>query len=247
MSLDITELLNTLLGLGSFGLILAAFLVVIFKVKDIANFHDYLTSRKNKAIIEAIDSGIITNKSADYLKESVENNLYKNFEGVNWDKPFREKLLDLRESSNGQITFSKIKRAVIFIEPKDGSLVVKINCLEKIFLRASLIMGVLMLLVAISIFVLFVLGLESEITIATSMSQFFARQASIIFLSFLFIFSSIWLIREGQSLKFALEIDQIFSKNENYQSEVDQCNIRSLLGSLWKNIKSVGSKIKSIY
>lgn len=124
MSLDITELLNTLLELGSFGLILAAFLVVLFKVKDIASIYDYLTNRKNKAITEAINSGLITDKSAGYLKESVENNLYKSFEGVNWDKPFREK-------SNGQLTFNKIKRAVIFIEPKENSLVVKINCLEE--------------------------------------------------------------------------------------------------------------------
>ena len=247
MSLDITELLNALLELGSFGLILAAFLVILFKVKDITSIHDYLTSRKNKAIIEAINSGLITDKSAGYLKESVENNLYKNFEGVNWDKSFREKLLDLREKSNGQITFNKIKRAVIFIESKDGSLVVKINCLEKVFLRVSLIMGILMLLMAISVFVLFVLGLESEITTATSMSQFFARQASIVFLAFLFMFASIWLMREGQSLKFALEIDQILSKNERYQSEVENCNIRSLLNSLWQTIKSVGNNIKSIY
>lgn len=247
MSLDITEFLNTLLGLGSFGLILAAFLVVLFKVKDIANIHDYLTSRKNKVITEAINSGLISNKSADYLKESVENNLYKSFEGVNWDKSFREKLLDLREKSNGQLTFNKIKRAVIFIESKNGLLVVKINCLEKIFLRVSLIMGVLMFLIGITIFVLFLLGLESEITNATSMSQFFARQASVIFLAFLFMFASIWLMREAQSLKFALEVDQILSKDERYQSEVGNCNIRSLLNSLWQTIKSVGNKIRSIY
>lgn len=240
MSLDITELLNTLLELGSFGLILAAFLVVLFKVKDIASIHDYLTNRKNKAITEAINSGLITDKSAGYLKESVENNLYKSFEGVNWDKPFREK-------SNGQLTFNKIKRAVIFIEPKENSLVVKINCLERIFLRVSSIMGILILLMAISIFVLFLLGLESEIITATSMSQFFARQASIIFLALLFMLASIWLMREGQSLKFALEVDQILSKDTRYQSEVAKCNIRSLTSSLWQAIKSVDSKIKSIY
>lgn len=247
MSLDITELLNTLLGLGSFGLILAAFLVVLFKVKDIANIHDYLTSRKNKAIIEAINSGLITNKSADYLKESVENNLYKNFEGVNWDKSFREKLLDLRDKSNGQLTFNKIKRAVIFIESKNDSLVVKINCLEKIFLRVGLIMGILMLFMAISIFVLFLLGLESEITTAPSMSQFFARQASTIFLAFLFMLASIWLMKEGQSLKFALEIDQILSRNEAYQSEVGKCSIRSLMSSLWQGMKAAINKIESVY
>ena len=247
MSLDITELLNTLLELGSFGLILAAFLVVLFKVKDIASIHDYLTNRKNKAITEAINSGLITDKSAGYLKESVENNLYKSFEGVNWDKPFREKLLNLREKSIGQLTFNKIKRAVIFIEPKENSLVVKINCLERIFLRVSSIMGILMLLMAISIFVLFLLGLESEIITATSMSQFFARQASIIFLALLFMLASIWLMREGQSLKFALEVDQILSKDTRYQSEVAKCNIRSLTSSLWQAIKSVDSKIKSIY
>ncbi len=247
MSLDITELLNTLLGLGSFGLILAAFLVVLFKVKDIANIHDYLTSRKNKAIIEAINSNLITNKSADYLKESVENNLYKNFEGVNWDKPFREKLLDLRDKSNGQLTFNKIKRAVIFIESKNGLLVVKINCLEKIFLRVSLIIGILMLLIGITIFVLFLLGLESEITNANSMSQFIAKQASTIFLAFLFILASIWLMKEGQALKFALEIDLLLSQDQSYQSEVAKCNVRSLISSLWQTMKAVGSKIKNTY
>lgn len=233
MSLDLTELLNTLLGLGSFGLILATFLVVLFKIKDIANIHDYLTSRKNKTLIEAINSGLITDKSADYLKESVENNLYKAFEGVNWDKPFREKLLKLRDNSDGYLTFNKIKRAVIFIEPKNGWLVVKINCLEKLFLRISLIMGILMFFMAISIFVLFLLGLESEIVNATSMSQFIAKQASTIFLAFLFSLVSIWLMKEGQSLKFALEIDQILSKDETYQSEVANCNICTLISSLW--------------
>lgn len=247
MSLDITELLNTLLGLGSFGLILAAFLIVLFKIKDIANIHDYLTSRKNKAITEAINSRLITHKSADYLKESVENNLYRSFEGVNWDKSFREKLLDLKEKLNGQLTFNKIKRAVIFIESKNDSLVVKINCLEKIFLRVGLAMGILMLLMGITILVLFLLGLESELATATSIRQFILKQAVTISLAFLFMFASIWLMREGQSLKFALEIDQILSKDGRYQSEVAKCNIRSLISSLWQAIKSVGNKIKSIY
>ena len=54
-------------------------------------------------------------------------------------------------------------------------------------------------------------------------------------------------MREGKSLKFALEVDQILSKDTRYQSEVAKCNIRSLTSSLWQAIKSVDSKIKSIY
>lgn len=247
MSLDATGFLKTLLGLGSFGTILAFLLIVLYKIKDITGFHDYLMNRKSKAVTEAFDAGIITGKSADYLKESLENSLYKKFEGVNWDKPFREKLLFLREQSDGQITFRKLKRANVFIENIDGAIIIKISCLEKLLFKILFIIGIVIFFAAIMILVLLFLALSIEINSILNLNYNFSETVPIAVLILFFLLSSVSSMKEAQSLKFALEIDKELSKNSQYQSQIEVCNFPALYSSLILNIKQIWKSTKSFF
>lgn len=243
MEPNITTVVTTLLGLGKFGVISTVFLIILYKIKDITSFHDYLTSRKNKALKEALDAGIITDRSADYLRESIENTLYKRFEGVSWDKPFREKLLKLRDDSNGQLTMKMFKRADVFVVMINGNPTVNISCMEKLFLNFLKIMGFLMLVIAVTLILIMSFSLNS----ITDFNTVIPRLTVYIALILLIVFSAMFALREAQSLKFATIIDKELCKNSQYQSQIELCNFPALYSSLFLNIKQIGKSIKAFF
>lgn len=243
MEPDITTIVTTLLGLGKFGVISTIFLIILYKIKDITSFHDYLTNRKSKALKEALDAGVITDRSADYLKESVENSLYKRFEGVSWDKPYREKILKLRDNSNGQLTMKMFKRADIFIVMVDGNPTVNISCMEKLLLNILKIIGFLMLVIA----VILILILSFSLNVITDLNDIIPKLTVYIALIFLIAFSAVFSLREAQSLKFAKIIDKELCKNSQYQSQIELCNFPALCSSLLLNVKHVGRSVKTFF
>lgn len=246
MDIDINEVLTTLLGLGNFGAVLAVFLVVLYKINDITSIHDYLTSRKIKAVKEALETGVVTERSADYLKESIEDSLYKRFEGVKWDKPFREKLLKLRDDSNGQITMKMLKRADVFIMTYEGSPVIRISCFEKFLLNLLMLIGFILLFTVFVLTVLIVVWITTVFASGDSeikdiISTLIIYGLSLI-ITVLGAFSS---LKEAQSLNFAIQIDKELSRNSQYQSQVETCNLPALYKSLLMNIKNIFKSIIS--
>ncbi|AMT97559.1 MULTISPECIES: hypothetical protein [Psychrobacter] len=243
MEPDITKIVTTLLGLGKFGVISTAFLIFLYKINDITSFHQYITSRKSKALKEALDAGIVTGRSADYLKESLENSLYKRFEGISWDKPFREKLLKLRVDSNGKLTMKMFKRADIFIITIDGNPVISISCIEKLFLNFLKITGFLMLMISAAL----VLIMSFWFSGITDLNDVIFKLKAYVILLLLMIFSAMFSLREAQSLKFALEIDKELARNSQYQSQIEVCNFPALYSSLIMNIKQIWKSTKTFF
>lgn len=244
---DAIGIIEAVKDLGVLGFVFVFIVLVLHKIRDITDFYKFYSNRNTQLIESSLKDDLVSGLTKDHLEETIENNIYKKIKKVNWERPFREAVLQLHFEPNGNATFRKIKRAVFFIKHKDGDLIVKVTCLEKLFFRIAWLVAIAMLLLGIAIFAVGIMSMDSFVSSSTNWKEFIIKLLSWIGLTLLYTFSAVWLLKQCQALKLALEIDEQLAKRVGYVSQVERCNIRAVLNSLWSDIKNNWKNIKGMW
>jgi hypothetical protein len=197
------KLFDSLKDQGTLSFVISVVLILIFNHKKIFDLLDEIKKIRINKLKEALECDFLTGSTKSHLQEELINEYFRVSTGIRLEKQFREKLIKIHESTNGDLPFLIFKKALPHLNFKDGIITLNITIYDRVSYYFNLLFGVFFGLVGL-IFVMFP-------------SQFDVRDIySILFiygLGFTFMALFILMISQTKTLLSAKKIEKYLVNN----------------------------------
>lgn len=129
---DILELAKAIL---SGDALVISVIVAITLILNLGKIYDFLETRKKSQInrlLEAINCTYIDDKLKQFFQNEIQKEYFRLISELSVEQIYREKLLDIHQSANGDLPFHHFRRAHEYFEFKNGIIDIKISNFSKI-------------------------------------------------------------------------------------------------------------------
>jgi len=111
-------------------------LAITLILPNLEKIYGFLETRKKSQInrlVEAINCTYIDDKLKIFFQHEIQKEYFRFISQLSVEQIYREKLLDIHESANGDLPFHHFKRAHEYLEFKNGNVDIKISKFRKIY------------------------------------------------------------------------------------------------------------------
>lgn len=199
--------------------IFIAIYILIYSLKNWKQIIDYYGEHKKSkinAITEALKSEYVKGFTRTYLEEALESEHFRMSTGVKLEKEFREALLQVYKKTKGELPFKHIKRALLYLEYKNGQLHITINWAAKLSFLILFIMSIF----------LFIYSMLGIIIVSFYSDDFTFQQITkiIVYCCIYFLTSIIFF---GQTFPYfsVIKIEKILKKYQDVSSKENNYSI----------------------
>ena len=120
-------------------------LAITLILPNLGKIYDFLETRKKSQInrlVEAINCTYIDDKLKQFFQHEIQKEYFRFISELSVEQIYREKLLDIHESTNGDLPFHHFKRAHEYLEFKNGNVDIKISKFDKIYYWYSFVVTI---------------------------------------------------------------------------------------------------------
>jgi hypothetical protein len=132
MNSNVFDVLKNLLGGEGFSFALAVLLgALAIRLKAILEFHDYIRGKRSRFLREAAQITVLTDSHRALINDEINKAVFKEATGITADRQLRERLLAVRDRSEGLVTLRHMRIAREYISLKNDALLVRVTAIEK--------------------------------------------------------------------------------------------------------------------
>ncbi len=125
--------------------LLAIVFVILALLMNLSKIQDFIDSKKKKKIDnlkEAVKNDHIKGLTKSHLENLIEKEYFKFSTGIDLEREFREALIALHQSTDGEVRFAHFKRAIPHLSYKNHEIIVNVTLFEKILFAFNLLSSV---------------------------------------------------------------------------------------------------------